>query len=199
MDELKSLPFASIIGALEYRAASHAERTALLYPDAQQDYTAYASLTYRQYNNLVDHLASKISNHLPTTSVGADEKIVCGVLGPGGTDYLLAQLALLKLPNVVMFPISPRNSQAAVEHLLRLTETKLLLTFTSYLPLVETIQELDEFRSLKVLLLDSDEFHLEKLLSKKDQVCDFEPPAMAMMEKRKRSDHANNVVIILHR
>ena len=183
MDELKKLPFASIIGALEYQATINADRTALLYPDAQQDYTTYASLTYRQYNNLVDHLAARISTHLPTALAGADEKIVCGLLGPGGTDYLLAQLALLKLPNVVMFPISPRNSQAAVEHLIRLTNTRMLLTFTPYLPLVETIQGLDEFRSLQVLLLDHDEFHLEQLLSKKDQACDFEPSTVAMIEK----------------
>lgn len=200
MEELKSLPFASIIAALEYQAEINANRTALLYPDPKENFTTYASLNYKQYNNLVNHLAVKISEYLPISSVTSDEKIVCGLLGSGGTDYLLAQLALLKLPNVVMFPISPRNSQAAVEHLIRMTNTRLLLTFSSHLPMIETIREQEEFESLKVLQLDSDEFHLEQLLIKKDEMWDVEssPTTTKMIQKRKISEHYNDVVIILH-
>ena len=195
MEQLKKFPFSSIAGALEYQAQTRPEKTAILYPDSNTNSTEYASLTYRQYNNVTNHLAQKISKYLSSST--SDEAITCGLLAVGGIEYLLSQYALLKLHNVIMFPISPRNSQAAVEHLLRETKTTLLLTTSQYLPMIQTIQQGQEFQSLKVLLLDSDEFQTEQLLKKKDVECTMTSDLIAVREKG--DEELNQVVIILHR
>jgi acyl-CoA synthetase (AMP-forming)/AMP-acid ligase II len=195
MEQLKNLPFSSIADALEYQARTRPEKTAILYPDSNTNSTEYASLTYRQYNNVLGHLAEKISKYLPSSS--SNEPITCGLLAVGGIEYILSQYALLKLYNVIMFPISARNSPAAVEHLLKETKTALLLTTSQYLPMIQTIQQQEEFQSMTVLLLDSDEFNTEQLLMKKDVQCTM---TSDMITRREKSDEElNKVVIILHR
>ncbi|CAF2957194.1 unnamed protein product [Rotaria sp. Silwood2] len=194
MEQLQNLPFSSIVDALEYQAQIRPEKIAILYPDPNQASREYASLTYRQYNNVVNNLANKISKYLPWSS--SDESITCGLLAVGGIEYLLSQYALLKLPNVIMFPISARNSQATVEHLLEVTKTALLLTTTQYLPMIKIIQQQQQFQSLKVIFLDKDEFIIEDLLKNKDIEC---PTTSDIITLRKNKDKEfNRVIVILH-
>ena len=195
MEELKRFPFSSIAGALEYQAEARPEKRAILYPNPKTHATDYASLTFGQYNNVTNHLAEKISKYLPP---GSNEPVTCGLLAVGGLEYLLSQYALLKLPNVIMFPISARNSPAAVEHLLRETKTALLLTTSQYQPMIQTIQQQDEFQSLKVLLLDSEEFNTEQLLKNKDRPCSMISSGIPF-KKEKDEEDLNRVAVILHR
>jgi len=193
MEQFENLPFSSIAGALEYQAQMRPEKTAILYPDPNRNSTEYASLTYKEYNNVLNYLAEKIAKNFPSSS--SNELITCGLLAVGGIEYLLSQYALLKLENVIMFPISARNSQSAIEHLLKETKTALLLTTSQYLPMIETIkQQQQQFQSLKVLLLDSDEFKSEELLKNKDTF------TSSINHVRKKSyEEFNKVVVILHR
>ena len=198
MEQLKKFPFSSIAGALEYQADARPEERAILYPDPGTHSTEYASLTYRQYNNVTNHLAEKIVKHLPPSySSTSNELVTCGLLAVGGLEYLLSQFALLKLANVIMFPISARNSPAAVEHLLRETKTALLLTTSQYQPMIQKLQQQEEFQSLKVLLLDSDEFNMEKLLQNKDQACEM--ISCGVPFKKKDDEDLEKIVVILHR
>jgi acyl-CoA synthetase (AMP-forming)/AMP-acid ligase II len=190
MNFLQTLPYTSIIGALEYQALHRPEKTAILYPDRQC--RAYASLNYRQYNNIVGHLAKKLHERIFSTSA------TCALLAVGGIDYLLAQYACLKLPHTIMFPISARNSPAAVEHLLRETKTSLLLTNSSYLPMIRSIQSLEEFQSLQVLLLDGDELCIDELLQNgKDVPCDDMFCSRSIDEQV--PSEIDRIVVILHR
>jgi len=193
MEQLKNLPFSSIVGALEYQAQMRPEKIAILYPDPDTNSTEYASLTYKQYNNVTNQLAERICKYLP--SVSSNESITCGLLSVGGIEYLLSQYALLKLSNVIMFPISARNSEAAVEHLVKETKTILLLTTSQYLPMINKIQQ--QFESLKVLLLDSEEFTIEELLKNKDIECSVTSGVINL--KRSREEEFNKIVVILHR
>ncbi|CAF3510938.1 unnamed protein product [Rotaria sp. Silwood1] len=194
MEQLQNFPFSSIAEALEYQAQTRPEKTAILYPDPNKDSKEYASLTYKQYNNIVNNLADKISKYLPSCSL--DESITCGLLAVGGLEYLLSQYALLKLSNVIMFPISARNSQAAVEYLLQETKTALLLTTTQYLSMIKIIQQQQQFQSLKVIFLDKDDFKTEELLKNKDIEC---PVTSNIITSRKDKDKEfNKVVVILH-
>lgn len=127
MKLLENLPFTSIIGALDYQARTQPNKIGVLYPEPKSDATEYASLTYQRYNNVVNHFADKIVEYLPSSSA---ESITCGILAVGGIEYLLSQYALLKIPNVIMFPFSYRNSPEAVEHLIRETKVALILTIS---------------------------------------------------------------------
>lgn len=190
MEELDNLQFSSLSGGLEYQAKMRPEKKAILYPDLNTKATEYASLTYKQYNNIVSHLAVKIGQHLPPLL--SDQSITCAILAPDSIQYLLVQYALLKLPNVVMFPISPRNSPAAIEHLLKETKTVLLLTTSQFLPLMGQIQQQQDLQSLKTLHLDNEEFQLEQLLMTKN-LEDLETTDVVT-----RSE-LDKVVLILHR
>ena len=147
-DRVRSLPFSSIAGALEYQAQTRPEKTAILYPDPSKDSREYTSLTYRQYNNVVNDVADKISKYLPCSS--SDESVTCGLLAVGGIEYIVSQYALLKVPNAIMFPISARNSQAAIEHLMRETKTVLLITTLAYLPMVKILQEKGDWTEISL-------------------------------------------------
>jgi len=193
MEQLKNLPFSSIVGALEYQAQMRPEKIAILYPDPDTNSTEYASLTYKQYNNVTNQLAERICKYLP--SVSSSESITCGLLSVGGIEYLLSQYALLKLSNVIMFPISARNSEAAVEHLIKETKTILLLTTSQYLPMIKKIQQ--QFEFLKILLLDSEEFKIEELLKNKDVECSVTSDAITL--KKSSEEELNKIVVILHR
>lgn len=195
MEILRNLPFSSIADALEYQAQIRPEKSAILYPDPNTNSTEYASLTYRHYNNITNYLAQQISKYLPSYS--SNVSMTCGLLAVGGIEYLLAQYSLLKIPNVIMFPISARNSQAAVEHLLKETKTTLLLTTSQYLPMIKLIQEQEEFQHLKILFLDSDEFKIQELLKNKD--IKFSMTSNIIAVKEKNDEELSKVVVILHR
>ncbi|CAF2089670.1 unnamed protein product [Rotaria magnacalcarata] len=194
MEFLRSLPFSSIAGALEYQAQTRPEKPAILYPDSSKNSREYTSLTYRQYNNVVNDLADKISKYLPFPS--SDEPVTCGLLAIGGIEYIVSQYALMKVPNVIMFPISARNSQAAVEHLLRQSKTVLLITTLVYLPMVKIIQEKEEFQLLKVIVWEQDEFKIEEFIKNKD----VEHPLISdgIVSSKSKDEILNKVVIILH-
>ncbi|RCH90806.1 hypothetical protein CU097_011041 [Rhizopus azygosporus] len=84
----------------------------------------FHSLTYAQVDLIATNLACKWSSIIKdtrTVSYLADHSI----------DYLIVLLALLKL-RVTPFLISPRNSQAAIVHLMKTTQSKFLLASKKY-------------------------------------------------------------------
>jgi acyl-CoA synthetase (AMP-forming)/AMP-acid ligase II len=189
MDEVNNLPYSSIAGALEYQSKIRPDKVAILYPDPKTNSTEYASLTYKQFNNLTNYLAEKIGNYFSSS-----ESITCAILAVGGIEYFLSQYALLKLENVIMFPISARNSQSAIEHLLKETKTKFLLTTSKYLSMINQIkQDNNQFKYLQVLLLDSKLFEIEELLKHKDIEYSIK------QRNNNNKEELNKVVIILHR
>ncbi|UJR19353.1 hypothetical protein I4U23_022482 [Adineta vaga] len=195
MEQIRKLPFSSLVGALEYQAKIRPEKNAVLYPDPKTNSTQYATLTYKQYNNVTNHLAEKIFKYFPSLSI-SNETITCGLLAADGLNYLLCEYALLKLPNVIMFPISSRNSQAAIEHLLKETKTKLLLATSQYMSMIQLIQEKEEFQFLKVLFLDTNEFNIEHILEKKDLECPTTFNIIPIEEKN--DEELNKTIIIIH-
>ena len=196
MEQLSQLPYSTIIGGLEHRAQASPNKPAILYPDASKNFTEYASLTFKQYNNVVNHLAEKIYKALPT-STSLDESMTCGILATGGIEYLLSEYALLKIPNVIMFPISARNSPAAIEHLIRETKTILILTTRLHVPVLDKIREQEEFRSLQVIVLNEGDFVIEEMLQRKDDECVTAPEELKM--RVKNDGDLSKVVMILHR
>jgi long-subunit acyl-CoA synthetase (AMP-forming) len=185
MEHLNNLPYHSIRDALEYQAQLHGDNNAILYPDEN---VQYSYLTYKQYNNIVNHIADEISK-----TIRLNDSVTIELLFNGGIEYLLYEYAVLKIENVIMFPISTKNSQSALEHLFRETNTKILLTTKQYLPVIELIQLEEEFYSLQVLLIDSEQFEIKNFLEKKDQISSFQK-SISM-----NNEEVNQVVVILHR
>jgi acyl-CoA synthetase (AMP-forming)/AMP-acid ligase II len=66
-------------GALEYQSEVRPNKTAILYPDSEKDWTEYASLTYSQYNNVVYHLAERIGESV-SLLCPSNESVTCGIL-----------------------------------------------------------------------------------------------------------------------
>jgi acyl-CoA synthetase (AMP-forming)/AMP-acid ligase II len=182
MEEILNLPYSSIADALQYQSEIRPDKLGILYPDPQTNSTEYASLTYKQFNNITNYLAEKIGNYF-----SSEETITCAILAVGGIEYLLSQYALLKIENVIMFPISPRNSQSAIEHLLKETKTKILLTTSQYLSMIKQ----DNYQ-LQILLLDSELFQIEELLKIKDI-------EYSTKQIKNNKEELNKVVVILHR
>ena len=196
MEQVRNLPYSSIAGGLQYQSETRPNARAILYPNPEKNFNEYSILTYKQYDNVTNHLAEKICNDL--TFCSSEESIVCGLLAVGGIEYLLSQYALLKLSNVIMFPISARNSPSAIEHLLIQTKTTLLLTTSEYFPIVKTIQQQqNQLKSLKILLLDDEQFQIEELLKNKDK--EYSNKSIWIEKRIKSEEELNKVVVILHR
>ncbi|CAF1244485.1 unnamed protein product [Didymodactylos carnosus] len=183
MDILSNLPYKSIANILEHQSFKRPDKLSLLYPDPA-DSTQYLSLTYRQLNRITNYLSSKLSNHfvsLPTTTV------VC-ILGNSDVRYLLMIYSLLKIKNIIVFPLSINNSKGAYEHLLNVTCATHLFTTEEY---YDRIQDINY--ALKVIKFDL-EFNIsdfstigndETILDHKDYVDDSH-------------DELDRIKIILH-
>ncbi|KAI9252908.1 hypothetical protein BDA99DRAFT_520376 [Phascolomyces articulosus] len=87
----------------------------------------FASLTYGQVDKMATSLAHELSTQLPPI----EECRVIGYLLDDPVLSVLTILAILKLRRV-FFAISPRNSEAAIVHLLSKTDTKYLMTSEKY-------------------------------------------------------------------
>jgi acyl-CoA synthetase (AMP-forming)/AMP-acid ligase II len=106
--------FSSIIDMLKKQAESRADQVCLLYPD-QTDPHKYATLNYKQLNEVTNHVAQKFSVQVEQNSTNKTP-VVC-LLANSNVTYLLSIYALLKI-NVIVYPLSVRNSDAAIMHLL---------------------------------------------------------------------------------
>ena len=197
MDQVRNLPYSSISGALQHQSKTRPDKRAILYPDSNKNCLEYASLTYKEYDNITNHLAEKLAEYLSDYS--SEEPITCALLSVGGIEYLLSQYALLKLSNVIMFPISARNSPGAIEHLLKETKTKLLLTTSIYFPIIKTIQQQqqNQLKDLQILLLDGEQIHIQQLLNNKH--LSYLNKSNLIKQRNKSEEELNKVVIILHR
>lgn len=106
--------FSSISDMLNKQATSRPNHVCLYYPDQVNPHT-YVTLTYKQLNDVTDHLAQKYSKLIGENQRNATP-IIC-MLANTSVDYLLTMYALLKL-DVIVFLLSIRNSEAAIMHLL---------------------------------------------------------------------------------
>jgi long-subunit acyl-CoA synthetase (AMP-forming) len=79
-------------------------------------------------------------------SLNSQKSIVVGLLANSSTDYLLTMYSLFKL-GVVIFPLSIRNSKAALEHLIKTTGVSYLI--------IEPGQIHVELDGLKVIPLEN--------------------------------------------
>lgn len=110
---------------LEYQAQKRPNKTFLLYPDLTSEPLRYASATFAQVNGAANRLAGIYANQMDMT-FNERKQMVVGLLANSSVDYLLAQLALVKL-GVVVFSLSTRNSKAALEHLIKTTGVSYLI------------------------------------------------------------------------
>jgi acyl-CoA synthetase (AMP-forming)/AMP-acid ligase II len=108
------LRFTSIADMLNKHAQNQPNKQCLYYPDQSQLHT-YATLTFKQFNEYTDHLAEKFSDIVGQNQTN-ETPVVC-LLANSNANYLLTIYALFKL-NVTVFPLSIRNSNAAIKHLL---------------------------------------------------------------------------------
>jgi acyl-CoA synthetase (AMP-forming)/AMP-acid ligase II len=124
-DLLADLPYKSFAELLDYQAENRSNQTCLLYPDLSSDPLCYASATFAQVNAAANHLASRYAKHIDISS-NSEKSIIVGLLANSSTDYLLTIYGLVKL-GVVFFPLSIRNSKAALEHLIKTTGVSYLI------------------------------------------------------------------------
>ena len=110
---------------LDYQAQNRSKKTCLLYPDLSSDPLCYASATFAQVNAAANQIAAKYAQHIDM-SANSEKPIIVGLLGNSSADYLLTIYGLVKL-GVVCFPLSIRNSKAALEHLIKTTGVSYLI------------------------------------------------------------------------
>lgn len=130
-----SFRFASIIDMLNKQAETHSNDTYLLYP-SEEDPQTYAQLNYKQFNDVTSHLADKLSIHVRETPMST-RPVVC-LLANNDASYLLTIYALFKL-DVIVFPISTRNSEEAILHLLEKSHASYLFYSKEYFSMVPRI------------------------------------------------------------
>lgn len=119
------LPYKSLAELLDYQAENRSNKPCLLYPDLSSEPLRYASVTYAQVNAAANRLAMKYAQQIDISS-NTEKSVVVGLLASSSIDYLLTFYGLIKL-GVVVFPLSTRNSQAALEHLIQKTGVSYLV------------------------------------------------------------------------
>jgi acyl-CoA synthetase (AMP-forming)/AMP-acid ligase II len=114
-----------LIGLLDYQTEKCPNDVCLLYPDLCSDTLQYGSATFAQFSAASHRLAVQYRNYIdiPTCE---DKPIIVALLGNSSADYLVTIYALLRL-GVVVFPLSTRNSKAALENLMQTTATTYLI------------------------------------------------------------------------
>ena len=127
--------FSSITDMLEKQAVLRAHQNCLFYPE-QTDARSYAAITYKQLNEVTNHIAEKFSTQIQCTLTN-EPSIVC-LLANSNVSYLLSIYALFKL-NVIIFPLSIRNSDAAILHLLEKSGASHLFYSEQYSSVVKKI------------------------------------------------------------
>ncbi|CAF0959524.1 unnamed protein product [Didymodactylos carnosus] len=137
-----------IIGQIfEYQALKRPKQACLLYSDSVHKFSQYSSLTYKQVNDITNNLAQQFSQHISQMN----NTVVC-LLANNSVDYLLTLYALLKL-NVTVFPLSTRNSPAAIVDLVIKTKASHLFISEQYWSIVEQLKNLT-LESVKLDELD---------------------------------------------
>jgi acyl-CoA synthetase (AMP-forming)/AMP-acid ligase II len=129
------LRFSSITEMLNKQAENHSDRLCVYYPD-RTDWQTYATLTYKQFNDVTNHMAQEYSNIISQNQTN-ETSVVC-LLANSSIDYLLIMYALLKL-DVIVYPLSIRNSEAATMHLLEESNVSYLFYSDEFLSISEKV------------------------------------------------------------
>ena len=168
--------FSSITDMLEKQAQLRAHQDCLLYPD-QTDSHKYATLTYKQLNEVTNHIAEKFAAQIQCSSSN-ETPVVC-LLANSDVSYLLSIYALLKL-NVIVFPLSIRNSDAALVHLLKNSKASYLFYSNQYSAVTTKINvefgsaiklhSLEEVRIAELLHLGESSFKPTSAVDEVEQV-----------------------------
>ncbi|CAF1427608.1 unnamed protein product [Adineta steineri] len=165
--------FSSIADMLQKHAQNRSDEKCLYYPNKSQS-DSYASLTFKQFNEVTNHLAKRFSNIIRQKETNRNP-VVC-ILANSDVDYLLTTYALFKL-NVVVFPLSIRNSDAAIKHLLEKSNASYLFyskAFSSVATTFDSIINLHQMEELNISeLLDYKEssFKPEIDTDEIDRIC----------------------------
>ncbi|CAF3948920.1 unnamed protein product, partial [Adineta steineri] len=144
-DILAHISYKSVPELLEYQAQNRPDKTHLLYPDLTSDPLRYASATFAQVNGIANYLADKYAKQIDLSSNSQKSLVVC-LLANTSVNHLLTFYGLVKL-GVVVFPLSIRNSKAALEHLIKTTGASYLV--------IESGQIRIELDGLKLIPLEN--------------------------------------------
>lgn len=143
---------------LNKRAQDCPDHICLYYPDQEKSHT-YSTLTYKQFNEATNHLAQKFLMILDKDET--DETPIVCLLANSDINYLLTIYALFKL-NVIIYPLSIRNSEAAIIHLLEKSNVSHLFYSDEFSSIASNVRI--EFGS-KVSLHQMKEINVVQLVS----------------------------------
>lgn len=174
--------FSSIADMLSKHAQHRPDHECLYYPDRVQPLT-YATLTYDQLNKVTNHLAHKLSVLLSQNEL-EEPPVIC-LLANSDTSYLLTIYALFKL-NVIVYPLSVRNSNAAVIHLLEKSNVSYLLYSNEFSSTADSVRS--KFGS-KISLHMMEEVDIAQLISSEEIV----------FETKTDTNELDRIRIIFHR
>lgn len=119
------------VDKMEVLASEHADNIYLTYPHE----SGYRHLTYAQTNKLIGHTANILNSKIASQDASLISKtapvkeagVVVAIIGEHGATMLLNIWAIMKL-NCVVFPLSPRNSQEGLIHLLKAADARYLVS-----------------------------------------------------------------------
>ena len=166
------LRFSSIADMLEKHAKNRPDHPCLYYPD-QADSDTYATLTYKQLNEVTNYLAEKFSAVLGQFQTN-ECPVVC-LLANSNVNYLLTIYALFKL-DVVVFPLSIRNSEAATKHLLEITKASYLFYSDEFSAMVKSfdsetrLYQMEEMTIAELITHEKSTFRSSADINKLDQI-----------------------------
>ena len=119
------LPYKSLAELLDYQAKNRSNKTCILYPDLSSEPLHYASVTYAQVNAAAHRLAKRYAQQIDISS-NTKKSVIVGLLANSSIDYLITLYGLIRL-GVIVFPLSTRNSKAALEHLIKTNDVSYLV------------------------------------------------------------------------
>ncbi|CAF1205772.1 unnamed protein product, partial [Didymodactylos carnosus] len=147
-------PYTAAGDLLTYQSQERPTKSCLLYPNPSNS-AEYLSATYAQVYQFTTRLSRRFLSQYFNDNPPSTSTVIC-ILSNCTTECFLTIYALLKLPNVIIFLLSTRNSKTAIEYLINETQAKYVFTTKDYLktlPLIAT---------LKIIEFDND-VHIDEL------------------------------------
>lgn len=190
-------PYSSLVDMLAYQVGQRPDQCCLLYPHPLRT-NRYMSITYKQFDTLLNRLASKLLTILPDlndTRSGIFQTPVVSLLANSDVNYLLMIYSLLKL-DIVVFPLSTRNDTEAIQHLIEKADSKYLFVSSQYLKTAEDAKT-NLNSSFHIQILDDLYLTNDELLHQRE-----EPSDQFFSERQpslKKEDELERAPLIFHR
>ena len=190
-------PYSSIVDMLAYQVKQRPDQRCLLYPHPLRT-NSYTSITYKQFDALLNRLAKKLITILPDLNCTRSDIFktpVISLLANSDVNYLLMIYSLLKL-NISVFPLSTRNDAEAIQHLIEKADSNYLFISSQYLTTAEEVKT-NFNSSFHIQILDDLYLTDDELVDQRVESSD--KPFSGRQPSLNKEDELERAPLIFHR